>query len=173
MELIENHMILNTPDAPWNQPDAQEAMPEEKAEHEAAEADEKRRYDAADALRQLADLLEENPFMALPYEGFGDSRMLFMTHSPKEFQATVRAFGNGQKSDGGDTLDFMPDFPIRITVFGFTSGICPRREVTKTIPAVVIPARPATSEVVIPARAETVVEYVCDPSFLSVGKGVA
>ena len=29
---IENHMVLNTPDAPWNQPDAPEPTKEELAE---------------------------------------------------------------------------------------------------------------------------------------------
>ena len=69
---LEDHMVLNTPDAPWNQPDAPEETAAERREREKAEEDEKAEKDAKDrellveSLHDLADFLKERTDIELP-----------------------------------------------------------------------------------------------------------
>jgi len=123
-------------------------------------------YEYAAALRALALLLEQNPDMVQPWEGSENSDLLFMTHDRDEFAATVAAFGTGAKDVNDNCLVFIPEFPLRIKVFGFKSAICEPVTVTRMVPETVVPARPAIPEQpehVIPAHEETVTEYVCAP----------
>jgi hypothetical protein len=168
---LENHMVLS---GPWtgnpNDPSAPDAIPEtpeEKREREAREKREADRATFADGLRQLADLIEEHPAMAVPYYG-NDAPIAFMCHDRETFAATVRAFGKGKKSadsPGPATLDFIPEFPLRVIVHGFRDGIGCRRVVKgkRTVPKTVIPARPAMPEQIIPAHEEEIVEWDCGP----------
>ena len=64
---IENHMVLNTPDAPWNQPDAPEETAAERIAREKAETDAKARTEFCDALVEIAEFLEAHPDVPLPY----------------------------------------------------------------------------------------------------------
>ena len=122
------------------------------------------REQVIDGFRRLANLIEQNPEMNLPYEGSSDeSAMLFMCHNKESFAATVKAFGHGQKADGGDTMDFIPDFPLNIKIFGFKSSICERRPVTRMVEAQPELHIPARVEPAIPAHEETVIEYACSP----------
>jgi hypothetical protein len=88
---IENHIVLNTADAPWNQPDADEPTPVENA----AQAEKERRDMAAaeyaDGLRQIADFIEENPDFKLP----GDLFMFF--YGRQEFVNAVKILAHGGK----------------------------------------------------------------------------
>ena len=68
--------------------------------------------DYANAYRRLADLLEANPTMAHPYQGSRPSFILMFAYSAEAFRTTIKAFGCGDKEDGGDTLNFVPDFPL-------------------------------------------------------------
>ena len=124
------------------------------------------RLKVIEGLRQLADLVEENPEMAVPYEGSA-SPILFMCHNKETFAATVKAFGAGEKVDGGETMDFIPEFVLPCTVFGFKRSICKQVTVMRTVPEVRIPARWAEPERIIPAHEEAVTEYFCEP-FLAV-----
>ena len=63
---LENHMVLNTPDAPWNQPDAPEESAAERREREKAEKAAKDRELLVESLHDLADFLEERTDIALP-----------------------------------------------------------------------------------------------------------
>ena len=63
---LENHMVLNTPDAPWNQPDAPEESAAERREREKAEKDVKDRELLVESLHDLADFLEERTDISLP-----------------------------------------------------------------------------------------------------------
>jgi hypothetical protein len=63
---IENHMVLNTPDAPWNQPDAPEESAAERIAREKTEQDAKERKLLVESLHDLADFLEERTDIALP-----------------------------------------------------------------------------------------------------------
>ena len=63
---IENHMVLNTPDAPWNQPDAPEESAAERLAREKAERDAKDRARLVESLHDLADFVEERTDIALP-----------------------------------------------------------------------------------------------------------
>src|ERR1035441_9154267 len=86
--------------------------------------------------------------------------------SAEALRATIKAFGGGTKADGGDTLDFVPDFPLAIKVVAFKRNVCEQVPVTRLIPETIVPAKPAcaaTFEVVIPAHEETVMEYSCHP----------
>ena len=124
--------------------------------------------EVAQGFRLLAELLESDPNMEQPYEGTGGP-ILFMSHEKDKFAATVKAFGGGKKGSDADSLTFIPDaFPLRVKVFGFKERICERKIVTRVVPETVIPAKPASDEVVIPEHEETTVEYVCDPAFLRV-----
>lgn len=122
--------------------------------------------ECAVAYRRLADLLDANPEMAQPFQGSEQSALLFFCHSKERLVATVRAFGAGKKEDGGDTVGFIPDFPLRIMVHGFKNGCCMPIRTRRIVPATVIPAQPAreaTEERVVPEHEETVTEYVCAP----------
>jgi len=63
---IENHMVLNTPDAPWNQPDAPEESAAERAAREKVEDAAKKRDLLVESLHDLADFLEERTDIELP-----------------------------------------------------------------------------------------------------------
>ena len=63
---IENHMVLNTPDAPWNQPDAPEETAAERAAREKVEDAAKKRELLVESLHDLADFLEERTDIELP-----------------------------------------------------------------------------------------------------------
>ena len=63
---IENHMVLNTPDAPWNQPDATEESAAERAAREKVEDAAKKRELLVESLHDLADFLEERTDIDLP-----------------------------------------------------------------------------------------------------------
>jgi len=126
------------------------------------------RLKAIDGLRQLADLIEENPEMAVPYEGVSSSSNLLMfADNKKQFSATIRAFRKGAKSANDTALVFDPEFPLNIRVFAFKDKVCEKRTVTRTVPEVHIPAMPAQAERTIPEHEETVIEYICQP-FLGV-----
>src|ERR1700757_2160697 len=116
----------------------------------------------ADGFRRLADIIEANPEMGLPYDGISSAILLFC-HNKDKFAATVRAFGQGQKDHDSDTLIFNPDFPLRVQVRGFKNNICEQRARTVMVREQVIQGRPAEPERVIPAHEETVTEYVCAP----------
>ncbi len=110
-------------------------------------------------------MLEADEQMAQPWEGTGGTMLLF-PDSKESLAATVRAFGKGTKEDGGDTIDFIPDFPLQIKVHAFKNRCCEAVQKKRIVPAVVVPAKPAqeaTLEVVIPEHEETVVEYLCTP----------
>ena len=122
--------------------------------------------ECAVAYRRLADLLEANPEMPQPYQGSENSTLLVFCNSKESLAAAVRAFGAGKKQDGGDTIDFVPDFPLNIVVMGFKHACCAAIQTKRIVPAMVIPARPAlpaTEERLVPEHEETVTEYVCAP----------
>jgi hypothetical protein len=85
-------MVLNTPDAPWNQPDAPAESAAERLKREKAEQAAKARTEFCDALVEIAEFLEANPDCPLPngflYEGFYDR---------EEFLAAVKALAKGGK----------------------------------------------------------------------------
>ena len=89
---LENHMALNAPDAPWNQPDAPEESAAERADREKAEQAAKARAEFCDALVEIAEFLEAQPDCPLPhgfiYRGFYDR---------EEFLAAVKALAKGGK----------------------------------------------------------------------------
>ena len=64
---LENHMVLNTPDAPWNQPDAPEETAAERIAREKAEAAAIARTEFCDALVDIAEFLESHPDVPLPF----------------------------------------------------------------------------------------------------------
>ena len=63
---IENHMTMNTPDAPWNQPEAPEETAAERAAREKVEDAAKKRELLVESLHDLADFLEERTDIELP-----------------------------------------------------------------------------------------------------------
>jgi hypothetical protein len=63
---IENHMVLNATDAPWNQPDAPEESAVERMEREKTEDAAKKRNLLVESLHNLADFLEERTDVELP-----------------------------------------------------------------------------------------------------------
>lgn len=64
---IENHIAINTPDAPWNQPDAPEETAVERMEREKLEAAATARTEFCDALVDIAEFLEAHPDVPLPH----------------------------------------------------------------------------------------------------------
>ena len=64
---IENHIAINTPDAPWNQPDAPEETAVERMEREKLEAAATARTEFCDALVEIAEFLESHPDVPLPF----------------------------------------------------------------------------------------------------------
>lgn len=122
--------------------------------------------ECAAGLRKLAEMLENNPLMAQPYEGTA-TELLFFPDGKERFAATVSAFRRGAKSDDHNSLIFEPEFELRTKVFGFKNKCCESNTTTRWIPQTVIPAVSA-EEVVIPEHEETVTEWICEP-FLKVG----
>jgi hypothetical protein len=115
------------------------------------------------AIRRLADILEEHPNTPIPWNLTPSGCISIMCLSRAEFVASIKAFGNGKKADGGDSLDFTPDFPLKINIHGFKSAICEARVTKIEVPEQIIPA---TEQQVIPAHTEERVEYSCHESFL-------
>jgi hypothetical protein len=126
--------------------------------------------EVAAGFRRLAELLETHPDMRQPYEG-STVPLLFMSHSKEQFAATIKAFGKGVKSNGGDTLDFTPtDFPLPVRVYGFKSNICEKRPVTRVVPATSARVIPEQFISAVPEHEVTSMEYICDPAFLRVAE---
>jgi hypothetical protein len=119
----------------------------------------------AAGLRQLAQLLEDNPEMVQPWL----EHIQFMCRGKAAFAATVKAFGAGKKSESDAntsfaSIDFTPDsFPLPVVVHGFKAAICERVTGTRVVPRQVIPAKPAEPERIIEEHEEETVEYVCGP----------
>jgi hypothetical protein len=89
---IENHMVLNTPDALWNQPDAPEETAVERLKRERAEQAAKARTEFCDALVDIAEFLETHPDCPLPHH------YLFQHfYSREEFLNAAVALARGGK----------------------------------------------------------------------------
>lgn len=117
-------------------------------------------------LRQLADLLEDNTDLPLPYHGTMSELAIF-ADSKEQLVAVARALpGKVGKTfdDRSDTYGFELHGSIgglRVIVYGDRNEVCQRvvtgtREVTKTVPAPDAPMVEIT---------ETVedVEWICSP----------
>jgi hypothetical protein len=134
-ENIENHMVLNGPDAPWNQPDADEPTPEEKREQAEREARAMKSAEFADGLRQLADFLEENPDVPLPH-----GAMFSFLSGREEFVKAAVALAKGGKVEksADDPSGVYPQYHAKRTFGEITFDIqIPRSKVCRLVsPAV-------------------------------------
>ena len=90
---LENHMVLNTPDAPWNQPDAPEETAQERVAREEGERKAKNRAAFIDSLADLADFYEKNPDMPLP----SWSGQYVFTYDRETFLKAVKVLSRGGK----------------------------------------------------------------------------
>lgn len=124
------------------------------------------RVDYIDGLRQLADLLAENPDLPLPYHGNGGELLWIIVNDPNQ-RATLAALaralpGKVKKGVRGDAFDLNGQLAgLRVQVIARRDEVCERRvigteTVTKSVPdpSVQVPLVEVTETV------ETV-EWVC------------
>jgi hypothetical protein len=102
---IENHMVLNTPDAPWNQPDAPEETAAERREREGAELAAKKRAEFCDALVEIAEFLEAHPACPLPF-----GHLMQTIYSREEFLKAASELARGGKVEK-HADSFEEEFP--------------------------------------------------------------
>ena len=155
---IENHMVLNAPDAPWNQPDAPEESAAERLEREKAEAAVKARTEFCDALVEIAEFLESNHDVPLPIYVSMDA----FVPGASELAVVAKALGHAEKCTvGKNWFVVRRKFgPISMEINTARENVC-RRIVTGTR---VVPA------VTVPEHVEEIVEWDCPPSLLEAGK---
>ena len=109
-------------------------------------------------LRRLADLVEANPTMSCPY--FGVAVISCENIEKMRFIAKTIG-GKWDKSADATTFDLNQKIcdGLRIILFASRKDVCKRIVTgTRVIPATTLPAR---EEIVIPAREEEVVEWIC------------
>lgn len=124
------------------------------------------RVDYIDGLRQLADLLQENPELPLPYHGNASELLWIIVCDPNQ-RATLAAIaralpGKVDKDVRGDAFDLKGNLAgLKVQVVARRDEVCERRvigteTVTKSVPdpTVVVPLVEVTETV------ETV-EWVC------------
>lgn len=113
-----------------------------------------------EALRKIANVLESNPDIQVPYFG----TQVVRCESVDEFKRIIEAFGGRWNKESTDT-----DYKIKhklhenLSLLAYASHekVCKRVVVgNKHIPETVLPARPET---VVPARDEQVVKWICPP----------
>jgi hypothetical protein len=112
------------------------------------------------ALRTIADVLEFNPDVKVPYFG----TQVVRCDSVDEFKRIIEAFGGRWNKKSTDT-DYQITHKLHenLSVMAYASHekVCERVVVgTKHIPETVLPARPET---IVPARDEEVVKWICPP----------
>jgi hypothetical protein len=161
---IENHMVLNTPDAPWNQPDAPEESAAERMERERIEARNELVSAFVDGLNALADWYEKHPEIPLPMWDGSVILDAFVPGAP-ELAEAARALGHAEKHYGDKWFTVRCHFgPISLEFNAKRANVCRRVVVgTSYIPEKVIPAT------TIPAHTEEIVEWDCPDSLLSAG----
>ena len=115
------------------------------------------------ALRHIADTLEGNPLVRVPY--FGSA--ILGVGSLKEMVAVKKAYGGLWTKDidiTGEDFKLRRTFSddLRIMVYTARENVCERIVVgTKIVPATTLPAR---DEVHMPERVEELVEWHCPKS---------
>jgi hypothetical protein len=151
---IENHMVLNTPDAPWNQPDAPEESAAERMEREKLEAAAIARSEFCDALVEIAEFLESHADVPLPlYPSF-----TALVPGASELARAAKALGKAYKSTLPHWVSVGRQFgPISLEISARREHVC-RRIVTGT------KVVPATT---VPEHNEDIVEWECPPSLLA------
>ena len=102
---IENHMVANTPDAPWNQPDATEESASERAARKMAEAAAKARTEFCDGLVDIAEFLEAHPDVPLPF-----CYLIQTSYIREEFLRATAALAHGGKVEK-HADSFEKDYP--------------------------------------------------------------
>ena len=111
-------------------------------------------------LRQLADLLENNEGLVLPYNK-AHSPIYIFTNSKKELQDWARAFlGTLEKKFDDESIKLSGKIDgLHIGIFGNREGVCER--VVVGTREVIVPAREAREAE--PEHTETVedVEWIC------------
>ena len=113
-------------------------------------------------LRAIADVYEASEGVPQLYNvGECGSETVFCMDKGAAREA-LRAFGGGTKEDDGEWITYKPAKFPEILIRVYKNNVCNRLIVgTREVPATVIPARPATPEVTIPARVEEVYEWQC------------
>lgn len=118
--------------------------------------------DLANRLRALAQVYEENPGAAQLYDFLDVGRLSVFCHDKEVTAATIRAFGPGDKKDDPAWIEYIPVLFPEVKIHVYKADVCERVKVgEREVEAVTIPAKPATEEVVIPARVEEVWEWRC------------
>jgi hypothetical protein len=102
---LENHMVLNTPDAPWNQPDAPEESAAERMEREKLDAAAIARSEFCDALVEIAEFLEAHADVPLPF-GY----LMQTLYSREEFLKAAAGLARGGKVEK-HADSFEKEFP--------------------------------------------------------------
>lgn len=112
-------------------------------------------------LRHIADALENNPLLPVPYFGAGVTSVDGLA----EMMAAGRAYGGfWKKETAGDEFQLRRQYASGLDLLIFTAreNVCTRIVVgTKVVPASTLPAR---DEVHLPERVEEIVEWHCPPS---------
>lgn len=109
-------------------------------------------------LRKIADTIEANPELIVPYLGAG----VVQCGTVEEIRAFVKAFG-GKWAKRSDENDFEMvqelSYGLSLMIFASHENVCQRVVVgTKHIPEIVVPA---SEERVIPAHEIEQVKWVC------------
>ena len=114
-------------------------------------------------LRRIADLVEANPELPVPYWGVAVIRC----DTLKGMRYAAKTFGGTWKKQASDTtFDLTQDvgYGVRLLLYADRSAVCKRIVTgTRIIPSTVLPAR---EETILPEREEDIVEWVC-PEVLS------
>ena len=113
------------------------------------------------ALRHIADTLEGNPLLSVPFFGSG----IIAANSLEEMVATGRSYGgfwSKEVTDSDFHLNRVFTSDLRLLIYTARENVCERIVVgTKIIPATTLPAR---DEVHMPERTEELVEWHCPKS---------
>lgn len=119
------------------------------------------------ALREIANTLEKNPNLPLPYFGSVVKRV----DNASQMLSYARTYG-GKWDKSTDATDYnlrrkLAD-GLTLVVYASRESVC-HRTVTgvKEIPARIVPAR---AEEIIPAHTEEIVEWLCPESLSAIGE---
>lgn len=144
-----------------------------QAKVDAELADVKAKHPSSDGLRQLADWLDKAHANGVTPDCYGGLIVSFLSYSglPHEqaaprIAAELRTF---EKKYDDWHMKLVREFDGVTANFCFTRDKVCKRVVTgtKTLPATVIPAKPAEPERVIPGQTIEIVEWQCGESLLA------
>lgn len=113
-------------------------------------------------LRRIADVLEKNPAMKLPYFGVGCLRVETIEEMR---QVALAVGGHWEKEQDADSFALRQRFTpydLQLFIYAHRETVCERIVIgTREVPEKTIPAVPAQDERIVPAHVEEIVKWVC------------